>query len=469
MFIGLRAFAWLCVCVGAFGVVAVFWADPGATRPSAHAPRASAAAVARSSRPTAHFPAVWNPAMGRPSRSGRRQAASNVFATPAAITSAGLLRATPAGFHFAPYQRYFVGEALPMAIAVGDVSGDKRNDVIVANGQGWMTPSGPHEVWVFRQAADGTLLAPDKYDFLAWTQHAGLALGDLNEDGVLDIVVGHDDGVTTLVHDGDGFVVTLKETPVEGVNVGVLDVDRDGHLDVLAQSWSSDASLFLGDGLGGLAARSIVDTPAAGYNDLKIGDANGDGIDDVVITNAQGFRRAYVMTVSPQGGFLPVQPIDLSTTNDFAYANALIDVDGDARKDLALAMGQTGVVKIFRQGADGAIATTSTLQLPAPGEPGVLVAADLDNNFTVDLVVLHNRENRAGYMLRNGAAFGQEVSLQGFGEGMIYEGDALAIGDIDGNGCKDLVIADYANVTVYRGQGCLKRPVAQRGPARANP
>src|SRR5688572_3114465 len=66
-----------------------------------------------------------------------------------------------------------------------------------------------------------------------------IALGDLNEDGALDIVTGHHDGLFVLISNGSGGFAGRTLTPPASTqhpacnSVVIADIDADGHLDIV--------------------------------------------------------------------------------------------------------------------------------------------------------------------------------------------------------------------------------------------
>src|SRR4030095_561104 len=86
-----------------------------------------------------------------------------------------------------------------------------------------------------------------------------------------------------------GRVATLVPDNRSVNQLGMMDVNRDGHLDIVGLHWSDATRLYFGDGTGGFSGTQDLATSQYGFNDLKIGDVTSDGIPDLVIASGQDF------------------------------------------------------------------------------------------------------------------------------------------------------------------------------------
>ncbi len=128
--------------------------------------------------------------------------------------------------------------------------------------------------------------------------YRGLAIGDVNEDGLPDIITGnHFDGPEVYLQRPDEYWQKLPDIfpkllgGAEGVAVG--DVDHDGHLDVLVSGRMGQERghvfgvfLLLGDGTGKFAYAENTGLPASRLAQpwgAQLGDVNGDGVLDAVV------------------------------------------------------------------------------------------------------------------------------------------------------------------------------------------
>jgi hypothetical protein len=183
------------------------------------------------------------------------------------------------------------GGAQPSAVAIADLNRDRRDDVIVANGD----VSGSVAVLRSTSAADPpTFAAPEYVASYSASGPTGLAVGDLNSDGAPDLVLadpGVDKVIVLLNTTGRGastFSFLTSSVPTAGSRpaaVALGDFNGDRIVDIAtANAGSANASVLLGDGSGDFSAPVLV---GAGVNPHAVaaGDLNSDGRDDLIVAN----------------------------------------------------------------------------------------------------------------------------------------------------------------------------------------
>lgn len=92
-------------------------------------------------------------------------------------------------------------------------------------------------VYIFVQQPDGLLAAPQRYVVGANTFTTSLALADMDNDGIKDILIGHVAGISLLTRRPSGPRSVVKQL-VAGNScwaVAPLDIDGDGNTDVRFQ------------------------------------------------------------------------------------------------------------------------------------------------------------------------------------------------------------------------------------------
>lgn len=355
---------------------------------------------------------------------------------------AGILLALPLTAHAFSFDPYVVAHAIygdEESVAIGDVTGDGRDDLVMTSGY-YFDPANDYHVFIREQLADGTLAPPVQLPYQSTANRTGLVLADLDGDGRKEIVVGHSQGITLVRRAADGsYAANRIVAPRAAEVLAALDVDRDGATDIVGLSWGNGATVFHGDGLGGIARQSTLASGARGYNDLEAGDVNGDGLADLVVTSLQGSAVLEVHEHDGIAGFLP--PLNYGP-GERADGVAIGDFNHDGRNDIAAARSANSPthVWLYSQDAVGGFGLPQTLG--TYDIPGPMVATDADGDGRQDLLVLHNGWNRLGFYPQGASGLGAEI-LVPIPYATWYNPQGLATGDVNGDGCTDVAIADY--------------------------
>ena len=278
-------------------------------------------------------------------------------------------------------------------IAVGDLDGDGAVDLVSER-----SLSGAGELHVFHNDGAGRFtfvaeLAPAAADFVV-----GLALGDVDGDGDLDLLVARrfptaPAQMQLFLNQGRGaFALAtgrLPATTEAGQAVRLVDVDGDGDLDILRADLDR-TRLLINDGSGHFTDESLARMPLQ-PGDLPLviatGDLDGDGDVDLLL----GSTEIRVLQNNGAGVFVDVTTAAMPPQPTGLADLAVRDLDGDGDLDLAAAnldfTTASGAAqnRVYRN--DGSGRFTDAPIVPAFADLGLAIAAvDLDRDGDVDLV-----------------------------------------------------------------------------------
>ena len=215
-----------------------------------------------------------------------------------------------------PYSRYQITEMMGHpGLAIGDVNGDGLADLYVCQEQGL-----PNRL--FLQKADGTVDDVSAAWGVDWLQACRSALFvDLDNDGDQDLVVSFLGGVVVASNEArSGFrVQSILPTGDDMISLAAADFDNDGDLDIYATAYYADKIL---------SERQVAGVPASG-DEFVYHDANVGGRNTLLRNETQSGAWKFV-DVTEQVG--------LAVNNTrYTFASAWEDFDRDGDQDLYVA------------------------------------------------------------------------------------------------------------------------------------
>ena len=296
-------------------------------------------------------------------------------------------------------------------LAVSNYS-DNTVSILLGNGDGTFQP----------QTTFSTLAAP-----------FGIAVGDLNDDGIPDLVVGNDSnggGLNICLGDGSGGFTA--GTSLSGQNCPrepiLVDLNDDGKLDIVVGSACGlDIEVYLGLGNGTFAAPMPV-TMSSGSFGMVVADFNGDGILDLAA--ADYTNNAIDIYLGMGGGIFGVATQLPGTTDVIRLATG--DFNRDGNVDLLAASASSGIYILYGNG-DGTFQAPTSLA----GAGGVgyfaVAAADLNGDGNPDIVAT---DSNGATKIWFSASDGSFQSSQVVGNSGI--GYALAMGNFVAGGALDI-------------------------------
>ncbi len=333
----------------------------------------------------------------------------------------------------------------PWAVAVGDLNGDSKLDLVVVNLlDGTLS--------VLLGLGDGTFQPAVSYA-IGYAPIA-VVLEDMNGDGKLDVVatLGGGEGVAVLLGSGDGAFGPAMET-LAGINptgLAVADFNRDGRPDVGVGDSTNGVLVLLGNGDGTFQPPVAYGPPDT--VSVNVGDANGDGIADLITLTNESEEKSQINVLlgNGDGTFQPA----LRTPENGSAPTLLVsgDFNGDQKLDIVIARPETASATLLL--GDGTGNFTTAGAFPIEFGASVLAAADLNGDGKSDLIVTAEDADAISVLLGNGkGTLGHPDQITVTDRVVYLCGPAIA--DVNGDGKADLITSGthLKALEVYLGNG----------------
>jgi hypothetical protein len=348
---------------------------------------------------------------------------------------------------FAPYPTYQDG----VRVAVGDVNGDGRPEIVTAPGNNGFT-----ELKVFDGRSFRQLESVLPFKDAAWWAGAYVAAGDTNGDGKAEIIDGLGPACCTTLHVIDaatgnelsGFFPYGNNSQV-GARVAAADVNGDGKAEIIAEPiGTSRISIYAP--AGGSAIRTIdaFGSDATGPTTFATGDVSGDARAEIVAA-APTYSGVQVKTFDPANGATSASLFPYGSEYASSVEVALGDVDGDGHNDIITSATTPDGTEV--KAVDSTGHQLADFYVLDPGlVPGAsLAAGDLDGDGKAEIVLgggpttapwpptANGPDQQVAVYEANGAAYGRFSAYPGLFQG----GVRVALADLDGDRRPELVTA----------------------------
>jgi hypothetical protein len=265
-----------------------------------------------------------------------------------------ILASTPASsrtapLSFAPAVAYGSGGIDAMTVVVADLNGDGTPDLVVAN---WSVVGGTcvsGAVGVLLGKGDGTFRPPTTY-CSGGDNSGSVAVADLNGDGKLDIVVANVNSgtVAVLLGNGNGTfqpAVTYSSGGSTPFSVAVADINHDGIPDLLVAIDNFDTNglvgVLLGNGNGTFQPVVTYGSGAYQADSVAVADINHDGKADLLVANVcadpKCAKEGTIGVLLGNGDGTFQTAINYPSGGYWNRSVAVADVNGDGIPDLLAA------------------------------------------------------------------------------------------------------------------------------------
>lgn len=271
--------------------------------------------------------------------------------------------------------------------------------------------------------------------------------GDLNGDGIPDLIVILGGDFQVFLGNGDGTFTAGESYAAISNRYTLADLNGDGNLDIAFICQDASIVPIFGNGDGTFDAQKVYSSGGSPVT-LSIGDLNHDGKSDIVTANLSD-SRVSVLLGETGYKFSSEKSYQVNGMAGFFWGVTIADFNGDGNPDIAVAGEDANEAGILFGNGDGTFGNSQTYQVGT--QPLGIAAADLNGDGAADIVTSNCQGSSVSVLLNNGD--GTFQSAKSYNAGACA--GAVAIADFNGDGYPDIAVTNNGgnSVSVFLGKG----------------
>ncbi len=336
----------------------------------------------------------------------------------------------------------------PGSVETADFNNDNIPDLAV-------TSETDSTVTILLGKGDGSFTEAKNSPFFAGPLPNDIAVGDFNKDGNVDLAIANHEQkyLTVLLGNGKGQFTPAVNSPfpVEGIphthGIATGDFNNDGRLDLVTDSWGNDKiEVLFGDNLRLFITPGIFFKVSGKrpYQRLRAADLNADGFDDIVTTNAET-NDVTILLSDGKGGFSEPASSPFAC-GDAPFGLAIGDLNADGKPDLAIinspgsmaeGKGKNGLTILLGNGT-GKFTMMKGSPFPAGKIPNRIAIGDINGDKVNDVVISDNDGDKIYiYLMTKFNTLSSQFTIT-----VGNHPKGIAIVDLNGDGKDDIIVCN---------------------------
>ncbi|CAF1210047.1 unnamed protein product [Adineta ricciae] len=310
-------------------------------------------------------------------------------------------------------------DSLPCSLAIGDLNDDNQLDIVVAN-------YGTNNIGIFFGNANGSFTSQQMYSTSSNSHPTSVALADLNQDRRLDILVTHYaiGTIGMFVNEGNATfakqIIRTLDSKSRPQVITVGNVDLDEYVDVVVVDSENDRIHVL-RGYGNTSFHSLTT-----YDSVKN-------------------DRIHVLRGYGNTSFHSLTTYDSVSGSHPSFA-VIVDIDKDNQSDLIVTnYGTNNVAILSGYSSEPAVRQTQYL-IGRSSRPSSIVVSDFDKDGHLDAAV--NNLNKAYVLLLNSLDNTKLTAGESYGTGNQSSPKYISLGDLNNDDRTDMIVANIGSSSV---------------------